>query len=136
MYESPDISISFKDSMIITCQYGVYILTHATTTSDLLLDMSFDELIEDLTIRVLIYESLCVWDEQNQDEFDAMDDDPCSNCDDSKLPFAARYCDSCSINPYRTINYCRCDFDRMTDEQQWQHDMWGCRKDFPKRLDL
>jgi hypothetical protein len=59
-------------------------------------------------------------------------DDPCWDCDDMKMPHAARGCNTC---PHGCRVICNCDFDKMDDDQIWYHDMYGCKPSFPKRSD-
>lgn len=61
---------------------------------------------------------------------DEDNEDPCSDCDDRRIPVAARVCEECE---HGSPNNCCCDFDKMNHDQHYLHDMWGCSKSFPQK---
>ena len=53
---------------------------------------------------------------------------PCDDCDDRTFPVAMRSCDTCEHGSYymkQKVKPCNCNR-KLTDDEQYQHDMWGC----------
>ena len=71
---------------------------------------------------------------EREDEWE-MDDDfgdyepgPCDDCDDRTFLVAARCCDTCNHGSYemkQKVEPCSCNRE-LSDDEQYQHDMWGC----------
>lgn len=60
------------------------------------------------------------------DDDDGMND-PCFDCDDAKMPFAARCCEDCPHGPGKSRDLTEAEQHKIDtdDDASWRYDMWG-----------